>query len=163
MKVSFVCTGNICRSVIGIYIFKKFLQDNGITDISVDGYGMKRNAGGEKPPKFILEALKEYGIDASNHISKKISPEILQSHIVICFVNSHIQKLQEYGCKNVFNIKELASYIPDSCSGGVSVPDPYFDKSVTQDICTLVQFSCKSILRECMLEFFRRRTSGCEN
>lgn len=160
MKVSFVCTGNICRSVIGIYIFQKFLNDNGITDIAVDGYGMKRNAGGEKPPKFILAALKEYGIDASSHISKKLRPEILQSHIVICFVNSHIQKLKDYGCKNVYSIKELASYIPETCIKGVSVPDPYFDKSVTGDICTLVQFSCKSILRECMLEFFRRRTSS---
>lgn len=136
--VSYVCTGNICRSVLGMFLFRRYCILNDIKDIEIRGYGMRESAGGEKPPKFIRDALAKYGWITQ----AKIDSSIEESDLVLCFVASHIPKLI-YSC-NAKHIKEFASYYPFK---GISVPDPYFDKSVTLEICKMLESTHENIIK----------------
>ena len=63
-KVMFVCSGNTCRSPMAEGLFKKYLEDNAITDIEVSSAGIsafpmasrivQRMATKEDPQNFIL-------------------------------------------------------------------------------------------------------------
>lgn len=133
--ISFVCTGNICRSVLGHYLFKQKYPE-----FEVRSYGMGRTAGGKKSPKFILKALENRNI-VVNHISTKINNSIKESNLIITFVDKHTKILKEQGL-NAKNIKEFATYNPFK---GVSIPDPYFKPELTETICKVIESSLENI------------------
>ena len=65
MKIMFICTGNICRSAMAKALFQKMVEENN-KNIEVYSSGISAYTGDE-PTYNAIEAMKEYGIDLSNH------------------------------------------------------------------------------------------------
>ena len=67
-KLLFLCTGNSCRSQMAEGLGKKYLIDYKVSSAGVKPEKVNPNA---------IKAMKEIGIDISNHQSKKVRTENL--------------------------------------------------------------------------------------
>ena len=70
MNVLFVCVANRCRSVMAERLFREAAQ----------GRHQARSAGSEPGPaahRQVIEALEEIGIDASDHVPRKLDQDVL--------------------------------------------------------------------------------------
>ena len=70
MNVLFVCVANSGRSLIAERLFRA----------AVDGRHEARSAGsdpGDAPHPHVVEALREVGVDASDHVPRKLDQELL--------------------------------------------------------------------------------------
>lgn len=112
-NVTFVCTGNTCRSPMAEGIFRKLLEERNIKDISCRSCGLAAFPGDSATPQAV-EVLKERGIDLSAHRSTVLNTYILdETDITVCMTVGH---------KNA-----IISVVPDCRiivpAGGI--PDPY--------------------------------------
>lgn len=88
MKLLFVCTGNTCRSPMAEGFAKQIF-----TDAEVSSAGLFVNFG-DCVSSNSVQAMKEYGIDISNHIPKQINMDMIEKvDYIIPMSNSHKQAL----------------------------------------------------------------------
>ena len=84
MNILFVCTGNTCRSPMA----EGYLNSLKIDGVNVRSRGL--SVGFQKISDNSLKALKEIGIDMSEHISKPISKEdVLWADKIYCMSEAH--------------------------------------------------------------------------
>ena len=89
MKVIFVCTSNLFRSVSAHSLFQKYLDDNRIKNIVVDSAGIYAEDGRDTSMN-IISCLKEFKIDTIDHVSKPLTQELVDSNdIVISMSTNH--------------------------------------------------------------------------
>jgi len=104
VKILFVCSGNVFRSMCAKYCLEYFLAKNNIKNISVDSAGISVTS--KKPQNIALEVkelLFKKGIDVSKHLSKNVSKVDLKSFdLVISMGYNHKKYLKEkYGISSV--------------------------------------------------------------
>lgn len=88
MKLLFVCTGNTCRSPMAEGFAKQIF-----TDAEVSSAGLFVNCG-DSVSSNSVQAMKEYGIDISNHTPKQINMDMIEKvDYIIPMSNSHKQAL----------------------------------------------------------------------
>lgn len=94
MKILYVCTWNIFRSMSAEYLTKKYIQDHDINDIIASSAGTRANP--EHPFPRTLERLSFYGCNASQHQQRKINQEILwEQDLIICMAEHHRKSVNE--------------------------------------------------------------------
>ncbi|MEI6144083.1 MAG: hypothetical protein WCP91_00610 [Candidatus Berkelbacteria bacterium] len=96
MKILFVCTDNVGRSVIAEYCLRHFLNDEKIENIIVESAGI--NAGSDISGFSMAHfpELKKFGIDASDHKRTQLTKKILEdADIVIAFDFSNIEAIEK--------------------------------------------------------------------
>ena len=89
LKVLFICTNNLCTSVIATSVFNNLAEKRSIDAVS-DSAGIGASAG-ERADPFAIEVMKEIDIDISSHLSKNITPQMLKDYDFL-FVMSMAQK-----------------------------------------------------------------------
>ncbi len=110
-KVMFICSGNTCRSPLAEGLFKKFLNDNNITDIQVGSAGVGAFPGDEASINSILVAGNR-GVDISSHRARNLNPEhLISTDLFFCMSHSHKQILLRYCDEDKIVV--------------LNVPDPY--------------------------------------
>ncbi len=117
--ILFVCTGNVCRSPIAEYILKKKIDD--------DNLPFRTASAGVLQDGMIISAnssalLLEAGIDATDHISRRLTETIIRdSWLILTMEDKHkeffAKKFPQYGHK-VFTLLEF-------CGGEGDIADPY--------------------------------------
>lgn len=127
IRLLFVCSGNVFRSMTAEYCLKKYLKDNGISHVRVSSAG---TTAGPQPIKArTIEMLEGLGIDVRGHKQTKLDKKLLASHdIVIAMSANHRDFMQkEFGVRSVlfneaaygkatsvYDIDEVLS--PDACA-----------------------------------------------
>jgi len=110
-KIMFICSGNTCRSPLAEGLFKKYLQENNITDIEVASAGVGAFPGDVVSINSILVAHAR-GIDISSHRARNINPEhLLTTDLFLCMSDSHKQVLLRHCDESKIIV--------------LNVPDPY--------------------------------------
>lgn len=71
-RVTFVCTGNICRSPMAEHIFRRHAEDEGL-DVEVDSSGTGHWHVGESADERTVAALRRAGY-ASSHRARQFEP-----------------------------------------------------------------------------------------
>ncbi len=126
MNITFICTGNTCRSPMAEGIAKKILaerrpQPEGVqifsagTDI-IDGFPPSENA---------VTACREIGVDISEHLSVALNDEILhKTDVFAVMTEGHARRLRRLNVPSE-KIRIL----------GGGVPDPYGKSLATYREC----------------------------
>ncbi len=110
-KIMFICSGNTCRSPLAEGLFKKYLNENNITDIEVGSAGVGAFPGDGVSINSIIVAGSR-GVDISNHRARNINPEHLMStDLFFCMSDSHKQVLLRHCDESKIVV--------------LNVPDPY--------------------------------------
>ena len=110
--ITFVCTGNICRSPMATGLLRKKLSEKGLEGQfrvvsagvnAVDGYPASRNG---------IFVMAERGIDITSHIAHTVTGnDMVRANLVLTMSRSHAQSLRQswpqYAWK-VYLLSEMA-------------------------------------------------------
>ena len=120
-KIMFICSGNTCRSPLAEGLFKKYLQENNITDIEVGSAGVGAFPGDAVSINSILVASNR-GVDISDHRARNINPEhLITTDLFFCMSDSHKQVLLRHCDEEKIIV--------------LNVPDPYGRPIETYEEC----------------------------
>lgn len=96
MRILFVCTDNIARSLAAEYLLKNWLQKNNRHDIEVSSCGINADSDMSSFCMDHLDKLNKMGIDISQHKRTQLTEDILKkSDLVIAMDESHQNWVKE--------------------------------------------------------------------
>lgn len=125
LHVTFVCTGNICRSPMGDIILNKVLADEGIAaEVLVDSCGIGGWHVGQRADKRAIAELERAGYDASGHRASQIDEKREEADLLIAMDSGHLRELTRLGVP-ANRIRLLRSFDPEA-GGDLDVEDPYY-------------------------------------
>ncbi|MFN2494478.1 MAG: low molecular weight protein-tyrosine-phosphatase [Pseudonocardiaceae bacterium] len=124
MHVTFVCTGNICRSPMAEIVFADALRREGLHDrvrVSSAGTG-DWHVGAPADPRT-AETLRRAGYDCT-HVAVQLGPQHLSADLVVALDSGHLAELRRL-VRDPERLRLLRSFDP-AAGGDLDVPDPYF-------------------------------------
>lgn len=127
MKVLFVCLGNICRSPMAEAIFKKQVEEAGLTDqIEVDSAATSSWESGNPPHQGTKKILKENGIGVEGLFSTQIqTQDFLDNDYLFAMDQSNFNNLVKMAPDTTEKkIHLFLEKVPET--GYTEVPDPYY-------------------------------------
>lgn len=132
VKVLFVCMGNICRSPTAQGVFRKLVEDAGLTDdIEIDSAGTHAYHVGEPPDARAQETALHRGIDLSDLRARRAtSGDFHAYHYVLAMDQENYHALSRI-CPEGQGLERrlalLMDYAPQARMR--EVPDPYYGAS----------------------------------
>lgn len=122
LHVTFVCTGNICRSPMGQNIFRHALEDAGLADqVRVSSCGIGDWHVGEAADVRARTELTSAGYD-DEHVAAQLGSEHLSADLLLAMDTGHLAALRDAGVADRSAL--LRSFDPDADSDDVA--DPYY-------------------------------------
>ncbi|MET7770219.1 low molecular weight protein-tyrosine-phosphatase [Nocardia sp. NPDC005366] len=123
LHISFVCTGNICRSPMAEKIFAHHLDEAGLADrVRVSSAGTSGWHVGDEADPRTTAALRRRGYPIG-HAAAALGPEHRGADLLIALDRGHERALAEVGVPSDRR-RLLRSFDPDA--DGADVPDPYY-------------------------------------
>lgn len=129
IKVLFVCNGNIHRSSMAEFMFKRMVQDKGVAqDFEIDSASISKTEIGNHVSPQALEVLKKHGIDASKKTARLIVKEDLDYYDFVIVMDKMILldmniMFDGYGEEKIHKCLDFSTRM------GCDIADPFF----TQD------------------------------
>ncbi len=124
LHVTFVCTGNICRSPIAEKVFASELEWAGLADgVQVTSAGVSGWHVGSPADDRAAEVLRRAGYP-DEHRARQVDAELLSADLIVALDNSHRRALQST-VPEPERVRLLRSFDPAAPSGA-EVPDPYY-------------------------------------
>ncbi len=119
--VTFVCTGNTCRSAMAQYIFRDYLKRRGEENrFEVRSAGLMAETGSDMSD-YAYAALREMNISVALHVAQQLTgADVAESDLVVCMTESHRRAIGD--SPKVVTLAQI--------TGGADVTDPY-GKSTT--------------------------------
>ncbi len=129
--VSFVCTGNICRSPMGEVILRDLLEREGLADrVEVVSAGTGDwHVGGPADPRAV-STLRLFGLDGESHRAQQfVRDTFAEVDLVLALDRGHEDILRRLAptVEDRDKIRLLRSFDPAAvAAGSLEVDDPYF-------------------------------------
>lgn len=116
MLILFVCTGNICRSVMAKYLLLSRLSPVAKEWLLVDSCGTGVSYDG-KASKGAMDVLAEWGLNADDHLAKNIDGEILnRADLILTMSEGHhriAERIMGESSAKVFLLSEFAKNLKE--------------------------------------------------
>jgi protein-tyrosine phosphatase len=124
LHVTFVCTGNICRSPIAEKVFATELERAGLADgVQVTSAGVGGWHVGSPADDRAAAVLRAAGYPDA-HRARQVDAELLSADLIVALDNSHRRALQSK-VPEPERVRLLRSFDP-AAPPGADVPDPYY-------------------------------------
>ncbi|RRO19208.1 low molecular weight phosphotyrosine protein phosphatase [Saccharopolyspora rhizosphaerae] len=123
MHVSFICTGNICRSPMAALIFSEELRRAGLDSqvrVSSAGTGPWHVGEPADPRTEKVLAANDYPTD---HVAAQVDERHLSADLLVAMDESHLRAVRRLA-DDPDKVRLLRSFDPDA--DGTEVPDPYY-------------------------------------
>lgn len=141
LHVTFVCTGNICRSVMAEKMFADQLRRRGLADaVRVTSAGTGNWHVGECADERASEVLRAHGYP-TEHRATQVDTNHLAADLVVALGRNHLRMLRELGVDGA-RVRMLRSFDPRSGAHALDVEDPYYgDAQDFEDVFTVIDAS----------------------
>jgi protein-tyrosine phosphatase len=159
-RVTFVCTGNICRSPMAEHILRGRLGREGLgARVEVDSSGTGGWHVGDAADHRAVRVLRRHGY-TSAHRARRFRPEWFDEYdLVLALDSGHLRELRRLarGPRDTAKLRLLRSYDPaaggtgagGSGGGGLDVPDPYYgDDADFEHVRDLIEAAVPELIRE---------------
>ena len=124
MHLSFVCSGNICRSPTAALVFAEHLRRAGLADsVRVSSAGIGPWHAGEPIDPRAGAVLAEHGYPVE-HVAAQVGPEHLDADLFLAMDSGHEKALRRL-VGDPDRVRLLRSFDPGA-GPDLDVPDPYY-------------------------------------
>lgn len=124
VHVSFVCSGNICRSPIAEKVLAAEVEAVGLTDrVRVSSAGTGSWHVGSPMDERAARTLAEAGY-GTTHRARQVDSEILSADLLVALDGGHLRSLRG-SVPEPDRVRLLRSFDPDA-GDDAEVPDPYY-------------------------------------
>ncbi|WP_345800939.1 low molecular weight protein-tyrosine-phosphatase [Microbacterium sp. AZCO] len=150
-RVVFVCTGNICRSVMAEVVFRGFADAAGLRDrVGSTSAGTGDWHVGERADQRTIEALTRRGYDGSHHRARQFTlADFAHNDLVVALDRSHERILKGWapGETDADKIALLMSFDPSARS--LDVPDPYYaGPGMFDEVLGMIESASRALFRQ---------------
>ncbi|MEW2357505.1 low molecular weight protein-tyrosine-phosphatase [Spirillospora sp. NPDC029432] len=143
-RVTFVCTGNICRSPMAEWVLRHHVEEEGL-DVEVDSSGTGNWHVGDDADARTVQALLRAGY-RSAHIARQFDADWFDRYdLIIALDKGHARALRAMapapgpdgaggGTAAREKIRLLREFDPAADRGDLDVPDPYYGGEADFDL-----------------------------
>ncbi len=125
LHVTFVCTGNICRSPMAEKMFADQLRLRGLSDaVRVTSAGTGNWHIGSCADERATRVLRAHGYP-TDHRAAQLDADHLAADLVVALGRNHVRMLRQLGVEDS-RIRMLRSFDPRSSRYALDVDDPYY-------------------------------------
>lgn len=125
LHVTFVCTGNICRSPMAEKMFAQQISERGLgAVVRVTSAGTADWHVGRGADERTNRVLREHGYPTA-HRAAQVGPDHLAADLLVALGRNHLRLLQQLGAP-AERIRMLRSFDPRSGAVALDVEDPYY-------------------------------------
>ena len=125
LHVTFVCTGNICRSPMAEKMFADQLRRRGLGDaVRVTSAGTGNWHVGSCADQRAVRVLRAHGYSDA-HCAAQLDDDHLAADLVVALGRNHVRMLRQLGVDDD-RIRMLRSFDPRSGAHALDVDDPYY-------------------------------------
>lgn len=125
IHVTFVCSGNICRSPMAEKMFAHQIAERGLTEVvRVSSAGTGSWHVGSGADGRAVRVLRDRGYP-TGHRAAQVSDDHLAADLVVALGRNHLHILDELGVDNE-RLRMLRSFDPRSGAHAPDVEDPYY-------------------------------------
>ena len=125
LHVTFVCTGNICRSPMAEKMFAHQIDQRGLRDaVRVSSAGTGAWHIGECADERATRVLRAHGYP-TDHCAAQVDVDHLSADLVVALSRNHVRLLEHLGV-DATRIRMLRSFDPRSQAYPLDVEDPYY-------------------------------------
>jgi protein-tyrosine phosphatase len=128
LHVTFVCTGNICRSPMAEKMFAHQIAERGLADVvRVSSAGTGGWHVGSGADVRAVQVLRDRGYPTA-HRAAQVGEDHLSADLVVALGRNHLRILNELGVDPA-RLRMLRSFDPRSGAHAPDVEDPYYGDS----------------------------------
>ena len=125
LHVTFVCSGNICRSPMADKMFGHQLAERGLADaVRVSSAGTGSWHVGDSAHDRAVHVLREHGYP-TDHRAAHVSDEHVAADMVVAMGRNHVRILRDLGVPE-HRLRMMRSFDPRSGAHALDVDDPYY-------------------------------------
>ena len=139
LHVTFVCTGNICRSPMAEKMFAHQLRQRGLGEmVRVTSAGTGDWHVGDSADHRATRVLHAHGYP-TDHRAAQLDAEHLAADLVVALGRNHARALRQLGV-DADRIRILRSFDPRSGAHALDVDDPYYGTHEDfEDVYTVIE------------------------
>ncbi len=129
VKILFVCLGNICRSPTAEAVFRKLVEQEGLSDyFEIDSAGTAGYHIGDMADERSIRHAEKRGYDLTAHRGKRLEAEDLDEYdYIITMDKSNYADVASLCTTQWRKLKSFMEFAPET--GYTEVPDPYYKGS----------------------------------
>jgi protein-tyrosine phosphatase len=150
--VTFVCSGNICRSAMGHAILSQLVDEAGLTRlVRVSSSGTGDWHVGEQADPRTIAILARYGYDGSAHRAREFDPsEFDEVDLVLASDSGHVRTLTRLARSDdhLQKIRLVREFDPEAVAAGLlETADPWYGDMEHFERCFHeVEDACRGVL-----------------
>nr|WP_090277804.1 low molecular weight protein-tyrosine-phosphatase [Mycolicibacterium komanii]CRL72789.1 protein-tyrosine-phosphatase [Mycolicibacterium komanii] len=141
LHVTFVCSGNICRSPMAEKMFAHQISERGLGHVvRVTSAGTGGWHAGEPADRRATHVLRQHGYPTA-HRAAQVNEDHMSADLVIALGRNHVRMLKDLGVP-AERLRMLRSFDPRSGAHALDVEDPYYgDHADFEDVFAVIEAS----------------------